>query len=128
MQPGGKRGRQLFSRELALGTGFLRQAGPQVQSNRYTGPHQLEKITARQIETINVSRDVVLAILGFVKGWLAHCVTPFREAACWMAATIRGYVPQRQMLPSMRRAISSSRGLGSASRRATADMIIPDVQ
>ena len=49
-------------------------------------------------------------------------------AAFWMALTIRGYVPQRQTLPSMKSMISFSFGAGFFWSSATADMIIPDVQ
>src|SRR5262249_56163006 len=45
-----------------------------------------------------------------------------------MAARMRGYVPQRQILPDMAASISASVGLGLLSRRAAADMIWPDWQ
>src|SRR5262249_632518 len=45
-----------------------------------------------------------------------------------MAVRMRGYVPQRQILPDMAASISASVGLGLLSRRATGDMIWPDWQ
>src|SRR5262249_55529583 len=45
--------------------------------------------------------------------------------ACLMAARMRGYVPQRQILSDMSASISASVGLGLLSIRATADMTGP---
>jgi len=49
-------------------------------------------------------------------------------AALWIAATMRGWVPQRHMLPSMECEISAADGLGFERKSETAVMIIPDVQ
>src|SRR6185312_11033164 len=57
---------------------------------------------------------------------LGHDQAPF--AALWIAARMRGYVPQRQMLPAMALSISASVGLGFSVRSAVADMIWPDWQ
>jgi hypothetical protein len=45
-----------------------------------------------------------------------------------MAARIRGYVPQRQMLPAIAPSMSASVGLGFTSSKAMALMICPDWQ
>ena len=50
------------------------------------------------------------------------------DAARLMAATISGYVPQRQTLPFIARTMSSVLGDGVRSSSATPAMIIPDVQ
>jgi hypothetical protein len=49
-------------------------------------------------------------------------------AALWMANTIRGWVPQRQMLPSIERAISAADESCLAFNSETAVIIIPEVQ
>jgi hypothetical protein len=49
-------------------------------------------------------------------------------AACLMAARIRPYVPQRQMLPDMALSMSASVGSGVLASSADADMIWPDWQ
>src|SRR5499427_11169866 len=49
-------------------------------------------------------------------------------AAFLIAARIRGYVPQRQMLPAMAPSISTSLGLALPASSALADMIWPDWQ
>ena len=56
-----------------------------------------------------------------------HCLAPWASwrAACWMAARMRGYVPQRQILPLIASAISCSVGCGAAFKRLTAVMICP---
>ena len=51
-----------------------------------------------------------------------------RSAARRTAWTIRGYVPQRQTLRSIRRAMSGSEGFGLVLSRPTAAMTMPDVQ
>ena len=48
------------------------------------------------------------------------------EAACLMAARMRTYVAQRQMLPDMAALMSSSVGFSICASRAAADMIWPD--
>ena len=53
----------------------------------------------------------------------AHAPVAFR-----MAATIRGYVPHRQMLPCINCRISASVGSGLLFSSETADIIIPEVQ
>src|SRR5882762_6946075 len=45
-----------------------------------------------------------------------------------MASLMRGYVPQRQMLPAIAESMSSSDGLWFFRRSAVADMIWPDWQ
>jgi hypothetical protein len=45
-----------------------------------------------------------------------------------MADTMRGYVPQRQIFPSIACRISSAEGAWLEFKNATADMIIPEVQ
>src|SRR5688572_3421732 len=50
---------------------------------------------------------------------------PLLPAALWMAARIRGYVPQRQMLPCMAWSMSASVGFGFARSNAVAAMIWP---
>ena len=57
-----------------------------------------------------------------------HVVAPFSPAACLIAARIRPYVPQRQMLPFIAVSISASVGLGFCLSSAVADMICPDWQ
>src|SRR5262249_8954442 len=47
---------------------------------------------------------------------------------CRIASSIRGYVPQRQMLPAMRCRISSTLGVGFAATSAAAETICPGVQ
>ena len=49
-------------------------------------------------------------------------------AAVLIAALIRPYIPQRQMLPSIAVSMSSSVGFGLLSSRAAADMSCPDWQ
>src|ERR1700726_4689295 len=55
-----------------------------------------------------------------------HGYTPFIARS--MARTIRGYVPQRQILPSMPSMICWRVGRGFDLRRAAACMICPDWQ
>ena len=59
-----------------------------------------------------------------------HGLPPARwlRRTCWMAATMLGYAPHRQMLPLMNSRTSSSDGPHGSLRSATADMIWPDVQ
>jgi hypothetical protein len=60
---------------------------------------------------------------------LAHCLDPFMAfAALCMANTMRGWVPQRQMLPSIDRAISAADESRPAFNSETAVIIIPEVQ
>ncbi len=56
---------------------------------------------------------------------VCHFATPFaaRAAAAWIALRIRGYVPQRQMLPAMASSMSASEGRG-LSRSSTAAAMI----
>ncbi len=54
-----------------------------------------------------------------------HVVAPFSPAACLMAARMRPYVPQRQMLPVMAASMSASVGLGFCLSSAVAAMICP---
>src|SRR5207245_9477448 len=56
----------------------------------------------------------------------AHAPAGF--AACLMAARMRVYVPQRQMLPAMAPSMSASVGCGLRASSAAADMIWPDRQ
>lgn len=49
-------------------------------------------------------------------------------AALWIANKMRGWVPHRQMLPSMDRAISAADESCLAFKNDTAVMIIPEVQ
>jgi hypothetical protein len=49
-------------------------------------------------------------------------------AALCMANTILGWVPQRQMLPSIERAISAADESALAFNNETAVIIIPEVQ
>src|SRR6185436_11123941 len=50
------------------------------------------------------------------------------SAAIFTARTIRGYVPQRQTLRSMMRAMSASDGVGLVRNRLTVAITIPGVQ
>jgi hypothetical protein len=50
------------------------------------------------------------------------------RAAEWMAARMREYVAQRQMLPLIAASISASVGLAFFANKAAADMIWPDWQ
>ncbi len=54
-----------------------------------------------------------------------HAAAPFAPAACLIAARIRPYVPQRQMLPAIAASMSASVGLGLLLSSAVADMICP---
>jgi hypothetical protein len=59
----------------------------------------------------------------------AHCLDPLMAfAALWIANKMRGWVPHRQMLPSMDRAISAADESCLAFKNDTAVMIIPEVQ
>ena len=46
-----------------------------------------------------------------------------RSATCWMATTMLGYAPQRQMLPLMHSRISAADPVRCSLSSATADMI-----
>jgi hypothetical protein len=60
---------------------------------------------------------------------LTHCFDSFMTfAALCIASTMRGWVPQRQMLPSIERAISAADESRLAFNSETAVMIIPEVQ
>ena len=57
-----------------------------------------------------------------------HTAASAIPAARLMAARIRGYVPQRQMLPAMALSMSESVGFALDASSALADMICPDWQ
>src|SRR5450631_3625061 len=61
-------------------------------------------------------------------GWVAMIYALMESAAAWMAARMRLYVPQRQMLPLMALSMSASLGVELVSSSAAADMICPDWQ
>src|SRR5262249_33668393 len=96
-----------------------------------TGAERLDETAAIQLEAVARAFEELVA-LGFDReARLAHARPPF--AASLMAATIRGYVPQRQTLcvRSMAAAIASSvseAGFEADERSATPAMIMPDVQ
>ena len=60
---------------------------------------------------------------------ITHSATSFAvPAAISIALTMRGYVPQRQMLASICLTISSRDGFGFLLSKLAAAMIIPEVQ
>ncbi len=87
---------------------------------------ELEEITPRLGQFVAFRLDVEL--------FDAHRPAPvlvlvrIRSAARRTAFTIRGYVPQRQTLPSSRRATSCSDGFGFVRSRPTVAITMPDVQ
>ena len=58
----------------------------------------------------------------------AHALFSRPAAACLIAARIRGYVPQRQMLPVIAVSMSASFGFAFFASSAAAAMICPDWQ
>ncbi len=123
MQPGADfLGRGLAAAAPAA-AGFLRDGIGQKCRHHNPSAEGLEKSTPVKGEIVGRTGQQFVAF-GF-KG--RHAVT-FTFAAIRTAATMRGYVPQRQMLPCMNCRISASSGSGRFLSNATADMIIPDVQ
>ena len=64
---------------------------------------------------------------GGEEGVIARLLSRVRGGR-WTAAMMRGYVPQRQMLPFMLETIWDSVGVGVALSSAVARMIMPEVQ
>ena len=69
-------------------------------------------------------RSFVVRLRNHVEGRV-HAIAPFSPAACLIAARMRPYVPQRQMLPVIASSMSASVGLGFFLSSAVADMICP---
>ena len=97
--------------------------------DEHAATQQLEEPAARDFEVVDwrgVKFITLRLDLVFVEGF--HFASPSCFAALRMAVTIRPYVPQRQMFPSIARTISISDGLGFLFSSESADMIMPGVQ
>ena len=139
MQPSSDFLRKRFAGRSLGCAGFLEGVRRfQHAHNQNASSQEFEKLPAINVEVVRScgielvsfrfrrNLKVYLAVHRLDSVKLEDCYSPC--AAFRMAATIRGCVPQRQMLPSMECAISASGGLEFPFKSATAVMIIPDVQ
>ena len=100
--------------------------------------HRLQEAATIQVEMVRRTFEELVALgldreirikLGRDAGSVVHRLASFTVcAALRRAAMIRGYVPHRQILPSMYSTISWRVGLGFSRRRPTPAMIMPEVQ
>src|SRR3954453_5694400 len=93
--------------------------------------HQVQYVGAPSDESgVRIGSDLSESVadigrLGKLK--VDHGLLLIAAMACWIAATILGYAPQRQILPLISSRISSSVCARPSLIRATADMIWPGV-
>ena len=133
MQPGADfRGHALFKAAASRpAPRFLRRDFRDQQQDRHTAAENFEEVAAVEIKMVReVSPELVALGLNLeLHGLRAHDFSfAIASAARSMASMIRGYVPQRQIFPFMKRRISSSLGRGFARKSADALTIIPEVQ
>src|SRR5581483_11573538 len=90
---------------------------PERKDDQNTAAQRLEEIAPGQLEVIRGAGGQFVPLglnESVIQRSLTHCEPPFCAlspvAARRMAARMRGYVPQRQMLPSIARRISGSVG------------------
>jgi hypothetical protein len=118
---------------LAPSARFLQGARVfQYAHDQNTRAEESEEFTPVDVEVIRRRRREFKPIrfqTAFEIKLLAHCFDSFMTfAALCIASTMRGWVPQRQMLPSIERAISAADESRLAFNSETAVMIIPEVQ